>query len=381
MTKRHKQIICKADLVQHERNRLRQILDSQFGFVVVLSLDGVVVEVNQALLTFMSLQRAEVLGCLFWEIGWLEPGSEVQAQMAIQAAARGEVVRGDILARFPGLGRRDVDAIFSPLKDAAGSVINVIGFGIDITERKQAEDMHRAAEMELRALFQAMTAVVLVLDAEGRYLKIAPTNPALLIQPPAELVGSTIFEVLPPAKANTIHSYIKQALATGQAVHVEYTLPIRDKDVWFHGVVSPISENNVLWVAHDITERKQMEEALRASELRLNEAQRIAKVGSWELDLVSGKLLWSDEVFHIFEIDQTLFATSYEAFLNMVHPQDRDAVNQAYNNSLATHSPYEITHRLLLPDGRIKWVNDRCETFYDDQGKALRSVGTSAGHH
>lgn len=116
VTKRHKQLIRKADLVQHERDRLRQILDSQFGFVVVLSLDGMVVEINQTPLTLMGLQRAEVLGRLFLEIGWLEPGTEEQVQMAIQVAACGEVVRGDISARFPGLGWRDVDAIFPPLR-------------------------------------------------------------------------------------------------------------------------------------------------------------------------------------------------------------------------------------------------------------------------
>jgi len=82
-------------------------------------------------------------------------------------------------------------------------------------------------------------------------------------------------------------------------------------------------------VFHDITGRKLAEQASRASELRLKEAQRIAKVGNWELDLPNGRLLWSDEVFHIFGVDQNLFAPSYEAFLNAIHPDDRDAVDKA----------------------------------------------------
>ena len=126
----------------------------------------------------------------------------------------------------------------------------------------------------------------------------------------------------------------------------------------------------------EITAHKQAELALLKSELRLNEVQRIAKMGSWELDLVSGELEWSDEVFRILEIDQAVFDASHEVFLSRVHPIDRDAVNQAWNNSLLTYSPYEITYRLLLLDGCIKWVNTHWDTFYDNQGKALRAIGT-----
>lgn len=131
-----------------------------------------------------------------------------------------------------------------------------------------------------------------------------------------------------------------------------------------------------LGVALDITERRAAEAAVRESAARLNEAQRIAQVGSWELDLLSNQLIWSDEIFRIFEIDPARFGASYEAFLNAIHPDDREKVNQAYTHSVASRTPYEITHRLLMPDGRIKWVNERCETFYDKDGKALRSSGT-----
>lgn len=120
---------------------------------------------------------------------------------------------------------------------------------------------------------------------------------------------------------------------------------------------------------------RQAQQALRTGELRLKEVQRIAKMGSCELDLASGQLLWSDEAFLIFEIDQTLLGANYEIFLSRVHPEDRDTVSLAWNNSLTTGSPYEITYRLLMPDGRIKWVNMHWDTLYD-QGKALRATGT-----
>ena len=126
----------------------------------------------------------------------------------------------------------------------------------------------------------------------------------------------------------------------------------------------------------DITERKQIETALRDSEARLTTAQHIAHIGNWELNHVNNRLWWSEEFFRIFEIDSNQFDASYDAFRAVIHPDDRDAVNRAYLDSLENKAPYEIEHRLLFPDGRVKYVHERCETWFDQNGKALRSIGT-----
>ncbi|MDH5204679.1 MAG: PAS domain-containing protein, partial [Hylemonella sp.] len=96
----------------------------------------------------------------------------------------------------------------------------------------------------------------------------------------------------------------------------------------------------------------------------------------WELDLATGHLYWTDEIFRLFEIDQQKFGATYEAFLNAIHPDDRDAVNQAYSRSLTDRLPYQIVHRLRMPDGRVKYVEERCKSDFDHKGQALRSVGT-----
>jgi PAS domain S-box-containing protein len=118
------------------------------------------------------------------------------------------------------------------------------------------------------------------------------------------------------------------------------------------------------------------EQVVRNSEARLNQAQHSAHIGNWELELAGNKLSWSDEIYRIFEIDKAEFGASYEAFLNAIHPDDRDMVNKAYTDSLENRQPYDIVHRLLLADGRIKFVHERCETHYDADGKAIRSLGT-----
>ncbi|OHC69922.1 MAG: hypothetical protein A3H93_18725 [Rhodocyclales bacterium RIFCSPLOWO2_02_FULL_63_24] len=123
-------------------------------------------------------------------------------------------------------------------------------------------------------------------------------------------------------------------------------------------------------------ERERANDILRNSEASLAEAQRIAHLGNWELDLLSNVLTWSPEIFRIFELDPTKFGASYEAFLGAIHPDDRAMVNQAYTDSVANRTPYDIVHRLLMRDGRIKYVNEKCETRYAPDGKPIRSLGT-----
>ena len=129
-------------------------------------------------------------------------------------------------------------------------------------------------------------------------------------------------------------------------------------------------------VQHTISLHEQTSYLLQQNELRLKEAQKIAQIGNWQLDLSDGTLHWSDEIFVIFEIDKAIFGASYDAFLKATHPEDREKVDQAYTRSLETREPYEIKHRLLFPNGRTKWVNERCFTYYDDNGKPIRSIGT-----
>jgi PAS domain S-box-containing protein len=126
----------------------------------------------------------------------------------------------------------------------------------------------------------------------------------------------------------------------------------------------------------DISESRRLREARRESEARYREVQRVAKIGGWELNLLDNQLWWSDEIFRIFEVDPERFAASYEAFLGMVHPADRERVDEAYQKSVANREPYEIVHRLRFADGRVKYVRERGETEYADDGQPLRSLGT-----
>lgn len=116
--------------------------------------------------------------------------------------------------------------------------------------------------------------------------------------------------------------------------------------------------------------------ALVEQRQQLREAQRLAKVGSWELDLTSNRLTWTDELFQIFELDTTT-PISYALFLSYVHPDDRDLIDKNYRESVSNRSAYDVEHRILMPDGRVKYVRECGETIFDDTGVAIRSIGTA----
>ncbi len=138
----------------------------------------------------------------------------------------------------------------------------LMGMFRDITEKKKSEESLRASEAELRALFSAMSDVVIVIDSAGRYLKIAPTNPALLYRPSEALLGKTLHDIFPREQADFFHQAVLRALKAEKPVTIEYCLPIGDRaDVWFAAILSPITDDSVVLVARDISERKRMENA------------------------------------------------------------------------------------------------------------------------
>jgi PAS domain S-box-containing protein len=126
----------------------------------------------------------------------------------------------------------------------------------------------------------------------------------------------------------------------------------------------------------DITERKLTEEALRASEANLARAQSIARIGSWEHDLATGELRWSNEIFRIFGLTPSRFGATYAAFIAAVHPNDREAMKEAQRRALAGEAQLAIEHRIIRGDGTICWVRELAELERDKAGNPRRLTGT-----
>jgi PAS domain S-box-containing protein len=123
-------------------------------------------------------------------------------------------------------------------------------------------------------------------------------------------------------------------------------------------------------------ELRQLTAELEIERAHLTAAQAVAKMGSWDTDLSTLDVIWSAETYRIFEISPAQFQPTHQIFLDLVHPEDRAAVDLAFNQSLDQHSVNSLEHRLLMPDGRIKFVEECWQVSHDEQGRALRALGT-----
>jgi PAS domain S-box-containing protein len=126
----------------------------------------------------------------------------------------------------------------------------------------------------------------------------------------------------------------------------------------------------------EIDERERMHAALRASEARLLEAQTIAHLGSWEWEVESDSLWWSDELYRIYGLDRRTFQASYDGFLERVHPEDRERVAAAVTGALAGEDLLTFEHRIVRPDGTVRTLAARGRVIRDADGKAVRMLGT-----
>ena len=235
--------------------------------------------------------------------------------------------------------------------------------------------------LQARILEQMTDAVILVSSADGTIVYTNTGAEKLFGYDKDEMIGLSITSLNDPDNNpyETSEEMIKILNQTGEWQGEVRNIKKDDTSIWCSSTVStfthPAYGEVWLGVHHEITHIIKTERALRESENQLKEAQRIAKVGGWELDIVANHLKWTDETYDIFEINKEEFDDAYKSFLSRVHPDDVERVEKAFAKSLNNNEPYEIEHRIVMNDGRIKFVLETGETVYSLDNKALYTKG------
>ncbi len=267
----------------------------------------------------------------------------------------------------------------------------VVSISRDITERKRAEERLR----EFERVVESLEEMIVVVNREYRYVL---ANRAFLSYrgiTKEQAVGRLIAEVLNPGVFETAVKEKLDECFQGKVVSYElkYKYPERgerDLSLTYLPVEGPTGIDHAACVITDITERKRAEEALRTSEreqhkiaeqleterARLIEAQAVAKVGSWETELPSLDITWSEQTHRIFETDPSNFHPRRPGFVELVHPEDRAKVDAAFEASLEKGAPSTVEYRIVMADGRVKVLEEHWKVFQDGQGRPARLVGT-----
>ncbi|WP_159788714.1 PAS domain S-box protein [Sodalinema gerasimenkoae] len=287
--------------------------------------------------------------------------------------------------RFPFVDGRThhLETIKVRLKDAQGEVTGLVGLAMDATERKQAE----AALAEQRSLLDAFidTAPVgmAILDPQFRYLEVNENLAKMTGYPVQDHIGRTLGDIVPDL-AQTLYGRVEAMLLSGEPIlNQEFTgQTAASPGVERHWLFSafPIQDSRDNLIAFgatvlDITERQQAQQQLQTLTRNLQDAQRIAHIGNWEIDVATGQTTCSDEIFHIVGIPVRREPMAQEEMFQYFHPDDRPLVRQGIRHCIDTGQPYDIDVRILRANGELGYVREKCEAQYDEVGNLVSIFG------
>ena len=248
----------------------------------------------------------------------------------------------------------------------------------EIAERQRAEESLQQIETHQRALIKAIPDIFMRINRDGIYLEFVQISEThQIIGEQAQLGGSHISRAPPDDIVKQRLEFVERALESNSVQIYEQEFSDGDKIHIEEVHIFPHNDNEVLLFVRDISDRKQSENELRRTEQIFRESKRIANLGDWEMNLRTNSLYWSDELFRIFEVNPLQFEVSYESFLSLIHPDDRDMVDEIYKKHLRDRTPYNVVHRICLFDGYIKYIHEKCETIYDADGSPILSRGTA----
>ena len=228
----------------------------------------------------------------------------------------------------------------------------------------------KQSELELRTLFSAMDDVIFVVDSETRYLRIAPTNPSGLYRPPEELLGQRMDQVLPKKIYTLFKDSIRKALDSNKTVNIEYPLDIGEKEIWFYASLSKLSEDQVYWVARDITERKESEKALQDAHTRIQYILDSTTVPT-HITSMDGIFLYANQAVADtlgLPLDEIVGSQAGRFYFSS---EERDA----FNLDMAKHGTLiNVENRYLRGNNEMFWGLSSTRTFEYEGKEALLST-------
>lgn len=252
-----------------------------------------------------------------------------------------------------------------------------------ITELEKSQEALKKSEQRFRRLVEASSQIIWVADAKGNIKEDSRSWRVFTGRTYDQLADWNWIKTIHPDDREQLEKAWLKSIKTATICHVEFRQ--LNADGQYRNIVGtavPILDEKgriLEWIGinQDVTKRKEAEVAILEKDELMKKAQEIARLGSWELDLKTNRLSWSDEVYRIFGLKPQEFEATYEAFLKMIHPDDRAAVDAAYSNSLRDKKDcYDIEHRVVRKsDGEIRTVHEKCEHIRDKSGRVIRSIG------
>jgi PAS domain S-box-containing protein len=253
----------------------------------------------------------------------------------------------------------------------------------DITSRKQIEEDLRESEERYRQLLETSPDAVTLTDLEGNII-LANNQAARMhgAESTDELHSLSVLDLIVPEEHTRALDNLKRTLEHGAVRNIEYTMKKRDGSTFSAELSASLLRNadgepmGFIGVVRDITDRKDATKKQRESEELLSRAQRMASLGYWDWNVVEDRVAWSDEVYQIWGLKPDGSEITNERFLNTLHPDDRDRVENRIEDAFTGKKPYDFDFRIIRPDGSVRIVHSIAEVTYESSKKPVRLFGT-----
>jgi PAS domain S-box-containing protein len=363
-------------LVEDEVRFQADLLAAAGQAIIAVDLDRVVVYWNRAAEDLYGWSAAEAIGRRSTELLRRDetPG-HLEAVAAEMRRGRSWSADYEVEARD---GRRiSVYVTNTPVFADDGRLRAIIGASVDMTERKAAD----AARRELAAIVECSGDAIYGVTTAGIINSWNPAAERLFGYAAAEIVGQPVGLLAPPGRVEEL-SAVRARLSAGGGPERYETTRLRKDGTLVEVVLTASTVRDadgqvigIAAIAQDNTARLAYQRALEAGQRRLAEAQRTAHLGSFELDVASGVLTWSDEYYRILGIDSGLEATP-DRFATALHPDDRSAVAKAWAAAVEHGRPFDIQLRIIRGDGEERHIHTRSVPQVDDAGKVELVAGT-----
>lgn len=365
----------KVDELEESRSLFNMLFETAPDAYFLNDTDGTIINCNKVAADMVGSSRKELIGKNFMKMDYVAREDLRKVLTSYKRAMKNMSTEQEEITLVTG-PKKDVRKIV----EISTHCVTIKGkrfllrVAHDITEKKKAAEKIKDSENKLRAIFASIKDLIIVLDKEGRYLEIAPTNPDLLYKTEKNLIGKRIHRVFSKKQADFFMKNILRSINTKKTVNMEYSLDIGGKNTWFSANISPMGADKIVLVARDVTEKKRGEQELKKSEENFRSLlQSIPGMvyrarSDWSTEILGG------EVRQLTGYDISEFENKKVNWMDLIHPEDKKRVLKEALKIKSRSSKINQYYRIIRKDKKVVWVKDR-KASVSKKGKLVRVDG------
>lgn len=369
--------ILNIEALKEAKYKLKRVLDSSLDVICSLTAEGVFTQVSHAAEKIWGYTSEELIGKKFTDIIHCEDLLDTQYKI-------GEIMGGTpvpfIRNRYVHKTGRIVQMEWSAKWDPESNLRYAVGR--DVTEKLEMEKALVVSEQKYKNLFDENPFPMVIWDFETK--KILDCNATALEKygyTREEFLSLTIWDLRPAEDIPLLNEFVRDESTYGLVHRKIWRHKNKGGDIMMMDLKGQLIEYNgrraSLVISNDVTEKMLAEEKLKETETYLSEARRLAKMGSWNYDLQTDKVTWSDELYDVFGIDKTTFAESFDSFINLVNPDDRELVINNNRHTRIMGDSFTIEYHITTQSGEQKIIEEFGYGQKDKDGKVVRIFGTA----